>query len=68
MWLSLVNSLKIGWKELDLGTWLSNMHPQRITFQSDGWMNVFLISQSILGRFLLALFLLTFFGAPFNTW
>jgi hypothetical protein len=69
LWISAVNSVRFGWKDIaDLGTWLTQLHPRDITFETSGWMHTFLTVQSIIGKYFLASFFLTFFGAPFNTW
>jgi len=68
MWLSMINTTKIGWRELDIGTWLSNMHTYKIGFHTEGLIQFFIILQSLIGKLLIALLFLSLFTPFFNNW
>lgn len=63
---SLLSSFQIGWKELNVGNWLSRVQPREYTLRATGWVRVVAGIQSLVSVYLLALWALTYFGRPFE--
>jgi hypothetical protein len=56
----------LGWRELNVGNWISRMQPREYTLQATGWVRFVSGLQFILSVYLLALWALTYFGRPFE--
>jgi len=63
---SLLSAFSIGWRELNVGTWLSRLQPREYTLRATGWVRVVAGVQSLLSVYLVALWALTYFGNPFE--
>jgi uncharacterized protein YjbI with pentapeptide repeats len=63
---SLLTAFRIGWRELNVGSWIERLQSRRYFFNSDGWVRRLSGFQSLLSVYLLALWLLTYFGSPFE--
>jgi hypothetical protein len=63
---SLLSAFQIGFREFSVGTWLSRMQPRAFTLEAIGWVRVVSGLQSLLSVYLLAMWLLTYFGRPFQ--
>lgn len=63
---SLLSALHIGWRDLNVGTWLSRIQPREYTLRATGWVRVVSGVQSIVSVYLIALSILTYFGRPFG--
>lgn len=66
LYFSVTSALRIGWRDLSLGTWIDRLLPREYTLRSTGWVNVVSGFQSMLSVYLLALWVLTYFGTPFE--
>ena len=66
LWFSLVNSLRIGFRHLSVGTWLTRMQPREYVLEPRGWLRAVAGIQSVVGLYLLALLLLTYFQPLFE--
>jgi hypothetical protein len=66
LWFSLVMSFRIGSKDLGLGTWLTHIQPRPYGLVPTGGLRVICGIQSMIGSFLLALLLLTYFRPLFS--
>lgn len=64
-WFSLVITLRIGWKDLSLGSWLTHVQPRPYTLVPVGGLRVVCGLQSIIGLYLMTLLLLTYFRPLF---
>jgi hypothetical protein len=65
LWFSLVITLRIGWKDLSLGSWLTHVQPRPYTLVPVGALRVICGLQSIIGLYLMTLLLLTYFRPLF---
>ncbi len=65
LFLSLLAAFRIGWRELNVGTWLSRTMPFEYTLITRGWVKIIMGMQSVISVYLLALSILTYFGRPF---
>jgi hypothetical protein len=63
---SLLSAFQIGWRELNIGNWISRLQPREYTLRATGWVRVVSGAQSLLSVYLLALWVLTYFGRPFE--
>ena len=66
LYFSLLSAFHIGWRELSLGTWLSRVQPREYQLVATGWVRTVSGLQSIISVYLLALWILTYFGRPFE--
>ena len=62
---SLLSAFNIGWRELNVGNWISRQ-PREYTLRATGWVRVVAGAQSLLGVYILALWVLAYFGRPFE--
>jgi len=63
---SLLSAFQIGWRELNVGNWITRLLPGEYTLQGTRWVRVVSGAQSLLSVYLLALWALTYFGRPFE--
>lgn len=66
LYFSLVTALRIGWRDLNAGTWITAMHPRRLRLRALGWIRVVAGFQSVASIYFIALWALTYFGRPFE--
>jgi len=66
LYLSLLSTFRIGWRDLNMGTWLSRSLPFEYTLMLRGWVKIIAGFQSVVCVYLLALSILTYFGRPFE--
>jgi hypothetical protein len=63
---SLLSAFQIGYREFSVGSWLSRAQPRNFALESTGWVRTVSGIQSLLSVYLLAIWLLTYFGRPFQ--
>jgi uncharacterized protein YjbI with pentapeptide repeats len=63
---SLLSATRIGWRELNVGTWITRIQPRQYSLQATGWVRVVSGVQSLVSVYLVALAILTYFGTPFE--
>ncbi len=63
---SLVSAFQIGFREFTVGNWITRLQPREYTLRATGWVRVVSGVQSLLSVYLLALWVLTYFGRPFE--
>jgi len=63
---SLLSATRIGWRELNVGTWITRIQPRQYSLQATGWVRVVSGVQSLISVYLVALAILTYFGTPFE--
>ena len=63
---SVLSAFSIGWRELNVGNWISRVQRQEYTYQATGWTRTISGIQSLLSVYLLAIWALTYFGRPFE--
>jgi len=66
LYFSLLSAFHLGWRELNVGTWITRLQPREYTLRTTGWVRVISGVQSLLSVYLLALWALTYFGRPFE--
>jgi hypothetical protein len=60
------SAFHIGWRELNVGAWISRIQPKEYEMRATGWVRVAAGLQSLLSVYLIALWTLTYFGRPFQ--
>jgi hypothetical protein len=63
---SLLSAFRIGFREFSVGNWIASMQPTIFTLEPRGWVRSISGLQSLLSLYLLAMWLLTYFGRPFQ--
>jgi uncharacterized protein YjbI with pentapeptide repeats len=63
---SLLSAFQVGYREFSIGSWLSRAQPRDFMLASTGWVRTVSGIQSLLSVYLLAMWVLTYFGRPFQ--
>lgn len=63
---SFLSAFSIGWRELNVGYWISRLQRREFTLRPTGWMRTLSGFQSLISVYFLALWALTYFGRPFE--
>ncbi len=66
LYLSLLSAFHIGWRDLNIGTWISRVQHKEFVLRSRGWIRTLSGIQSFISVYLLAIWALTYFGRPFQ--
>jgi len=62
----LLSTFQMGWREIDVGSWITRIQPRECTLRATGWFRAVSGAQDLFSVFLLALSTLTYFGCPFE--
>ena len=63
---SILSAFSIGWREINVGNWIARMQWREYTLRATGWVRFVSGIQSLTSVYLLALWILTYFGRPFE--
>lgn len=63
---SMLSAFHIGWRDLNVGTWLSRMQFTEFALRGRGWVRFVSGLQSLISVYLVAMWILTYFGRPFQ--
>lgn len=66
LWFSLLSTFHIGWRDLNVGSWLSRIQPREYVLRPKGWVRVVSGLQSLVSVYLIAMWALTTFARPFQ--
>lgn len=66
LYFSCLQAFRIGYREATVGEWIERMQPREFRLVGRGWVRTIAGAQSLVGVYLLALFLLCTFGDPFK--
>ena len=66
LYFSLLSAFHLGWRELNVGTWISRLQKREYNLRATGWVRTVSGLQSLLSVYMLALWALTYFGRPFD--
>jgi len=66
LFFSLLSSFQIGWRDLNVGSWISRLQPREFSLRGIGWVRVLAGSQALISAYLIVLWALTYFGRPFE--
>jgi uncharacterized protein YjbI with pentapeptide repeats len=63
---SVISAFHLGWRDLNVGTWIARMQPREYTLRAKGWVRLVSGIQSLISVYLIAIWVLTYFGRPFE--
>jgi hypothetical protein len=66
LYFSLLSAFHLGWRELNVGTWIARVQSREYVLRATGWVRTVSGIQSLISVYLLALWVLTYFGRPFE--
>jgi hypothetical protein len=66
LFFSLLSAFSIGFREINVRSWIARLQPREHTLRGTGWVRAVAGFQSLLSVYLLALWVLTYFGRPFE--
>jgi uncharacterized protein YjbI with pentapeptide repeats len=66
LYFSFLSAFHIGWRELNVGSWIARIQPNEYTLRPTGWVRSVAGLQSLLSVYLVALWALSYFGRPFE--
>lgn len=66
LYFSLMSAFHLGWRDLNVGTWLARIQPRDFALRGQGWVRVIAGIQSLISVYLIAMWVLTYFGRPFG--
>jgi hypothetical protein len=62
LYFSLLSAFSLGWRQLNVGTWIARVQPREYVLRATSWVRTVSGIQSLLSVYLLALWVLTYFG------
>lgn len=66
LYFSVLSAFHIGWRDFNVGNWITRLQFSEFTFRPTGWVRTVSGIQSLLSVYLLAMWALTYFGRPFE--
>jgi uncharacterized protein YjbI with pentapeptide repeats len=63
---SLLTTFHIGWRDLNVGNWITRMQPNEYILKPNGWVRFVSGLHSLISIYLLALWALSYFARPFE--
>jgi hypothetical protein len=66
LYFSLLSAFHIGWRELNVGNWINRLQRYPYILQATGWARTVSGVQSLISVYLLAIWVLSYFGRPFE--
>jgi hypothetical protein len=66
LYFSMGSAFNIGWRELNVGNWISRLQRYEFTYKATGRTRTVSGVQSLLSVYLVAMWALTYFGRPFE--
>jgi uncharacterized protein YjbI with pentapeptide repeats len=64
LYFSVLSAFNIGWKEINVGSWIQRLQPEEFVLKPTGWVRSVAGIQSLLSVYLVALWAITFFSGP----
>lgn len=66
LYFSLLSAFHFGWRDLNVGNWIARVQPREYALRPTGWVRVVSGLQSLISVYLVALWVLSYFGRPFE--
>ena len=63
---SVLSAFHVGWRDLNVGSWIARIQRREYTLRATGWVRTVSGIQSLISVYLLAMWALTYFGRPFE--
>ena len=66
LYFSVLSAFNIGWRDLNVGNWIQRLQSKEYTLRATGWVRTVSGVQALISVYLLAIWVLTYFGRPFE--
>jgi uncharacterized protein YjbI with pentapeptide repeats len=66
LYFSFLSAFRVGFRDFDIGSWITRVQSREYTLRATGWVRVIAGIQSVLSVYFVALWILTYFGRPFE--
>lgn len=66
IYFSVLSAFHIGWRDFNVGSWITRLQANEFVLKPTGWVRTVAGIQSLVSVYLLAIFVLTYFGKPFE--
>ena len=66
LYFSLLSAFHLGWRELNVGSWIARLQTREYTLRARGWVRTVSGLQALISVYLLALAVLSYFGRLFE--
>lgn len=66
LYFSLLQAFRVGFREANIGEWIERLQAREYSLKATGWVRTVGGLQSLIGVYLLAMWVLTLFGRPFG--
>lgn len=66
IYFSMISAFNIGWRDINVGNWLVRMQSKNFLLKGEGWVRSVSGVQSLISVYLLATWILSYFGRPFQ--
>jgi len=66
IYFSLLSTVQLGWRDINVASWLSQAQPSEFVLKSRGWVRILSGAQSIISVYLVAIWALSYFARPFH--
>ncbi len=66
LFFSLVSAFSIGWRQINVSNWILKLQTREYCMRGRGWVRTLAGSQSLISAYLIVMWLLTYFGRPFE--
>lgn len=66
LYFSVLSAFHFGWRDLNVGNWIVRLQFTEYTFRPTGWVRTIAGIQSLISVYLVAIWVLTYFGRPFE--
>jgi len=66
LYFSVLSAFNIGWRDLNVGNWIQRLQVREYILRPTGWVRTVSGVQALISVYLLAIWVLTYFGRPFG--
>jgi len=66
LYFSILSAFHFGWRDLNVGNWIARIQQREYALRPTGWVRVVSGVQSLISVYLVAMWVLTYFGRPFE--
>jgi len=66
IYFSILSAFRVGFREINIGNWISRIQPTNFELVATGWLRTLAGFQSLVSVYMVAICLLTYFGRPFQ--
>lgn len=67
LYFSLLTAFSVGFRDVNVGVWIARLQSREYTLRPTGWVRSVSGLQSLISVYLMALWILTYFGRPFDS-